>query len=332
MNVWVLHNRVSPRADPDEADVLVQAAAVAAALRANGHEVEVVDADLDLQSLSGHLTDARPDAVFNLVEGLGGHGRLIHVVPSLLDAHGVPAAGCPTEAIFLTSQKLLAKGLLRRADLPTPDWLTPPAETQGLARGCAQDADGKWIVKSIWEDASLGMDDTAVVDGSQEARTLLAARAGRPGAPWFAEAYVEGREFNLGLLEGPAGMQVLPAAEMLCEDFPPGKPRIVGYDAKWRPESFEYTHTVRRFELPAADAPLLARLAGLAQDCWRLFGLRGWARVDFRVDGLGQPWILEVNANPCLAPDAGFAAALDRAALPFESAIARILEAATAGR
>ena len=67
MNVWVLHNRVSPRADPDEADVLVQAAAVAAALRANGHEVEVVDADLDLQSLSGHLTDARPDAVFNLV-------------------------------------------------------------------------------------------------------------------------------------------------------------------------------------------------------------------------------------------------------------------------
>ena len=69
-------------------------------------------------------------------------------------------------------------------------------------------------------------------------------------------------------------------------------------------------HTVRSFELPAADAPLLSRLERLAQDCWTLLGLRGWARVDVRVDESGRPWVLEINANPCLAPDAGFAAAL----------------------
>jgi D-alanine-D-alanine ligase len=311
--------------------VRVQAAAVAAALQARGHQVAQVAADLDLADLGQRLAADRPDAVFNLVESLAGHGRLIHLVPSLLDACGVPLAGCPTEAIFLTSHKLLAKGLLRRAGLPTPDWLAAPGEASGLARGGGRCTAEQWIVKSVWEDASLGLDDSAVVDGLAAARALLATRATQPGAPWFAEAFIDGREFNLALLEGPAGIEVLPAAEMLFEDFPPDKPRIVGYDAKWRSDSFEYMHTVRRFDLPAGDGPLLAHLGRLAEACWQLCGLRGWARVDLRVDTHGRPWILEINANPCLAPDAGFAAALARAAIPFETAIARILEAAMTG-
>ena len=90
-------------------------------------------------------------------------------------------------------------------------------------------------------------------------------------------------------------------------------------------DSFEYQHTRRRFDLPAADRPLLERLEDLAMRCWHLFGLRGYARVDFRVDAAGDPWVLEVNANPCLAPDAGFAAAAQRAAVPYERAIERIL-------
>ena len=74
------------------------------------------------------------------------------------------------------------------------------------------------------------------------------------------------------------------------------------------------------------DQPLLERLSRLAREAWCLFGLGGYARVDFRVDDAGQPWILEINANPCLSPDAGFAAALTRASIPFPQAIARILQ------
>ena len=70
----------------------------------------------------------------------------------------------------------------------------------------------------------------------------------------------------------------------------------------------------------------LARLGDLAHQCWMLFNLRGWARVDFRVDAAGEPWILEVSANPCISPDAGFAAALERASIPFEEGVRRILE------
>ena len=83
---------------------------------------------------------------------------------------------------------------------------------------------------------------------------------------------------------------------------------------------------MRRFDFATADAQLLAELERLAAACWRGFGLAGYARVDFRVDGDGRPWILEANSNPCLAPDAGFAATLGRAGLSYEDGIARIVD------
>lgn len=333
MRIVILHNRVPADAAPDEMDVLVQVEAVGEALIALGHTVEPWGCDLDLESLAFSLSGATPDLVFNLVEGLDGHGRLIHLAPGVLEALRVPLAGCPAEAIFLTSHKVLAKGLLRQAGLPTPDWLG-----DGLADAAADPGDGsreggadggRWIVKSVWEDASLGMDDSAVVTGGPgDVRAELARREGRPGSPWFAEAFVEGREFNLGLLDSPGGPVVLPPAEITFDGFPEGKPRIVGYAAKWHEDSFEYRHTVRRFDLPDSDGDLVAELQRLALACWRLFRLRGWARVDFRVDAQGRPFVLEVNANPCLSPDAGFAAALERAGIPFAEAVGRIVGAA----
>ncbi len=326
MRVAILHNAVAPHAAPDEQDVLVQVAAVAQALRDLGHEAGAFGCDLDLGSVASYLDRERPDVVFNLVESLGGHGRLIHLVPDLLEARRQRYAGCPAAAIYLTSHKLLAKQRLRDAGLPTPQWFTASDVDPGV-----DDADTRWIVKSLWEDASLGMDDTAVVAGTGAARALLAARADRPGAPWFAERYIEGREFNLSLLAGPHGVEVLPIAEIVFADFPAQKPRIVGYAAKWDEGSFEYTHTVRRFPEDPAEMPLMARLSDLARACWRLWGLRGWARVDLRVDADGNPWILEANANACLSPDAGYAAAAARAGLAYREIIARIVAHAASG-
>ncbi len=83
--------------------------------------------------------------------------------------------------------------------------------------------------------------------------------------------------------------------------------------------SFEYVNTPRSFDFPGTDCDLLEQLGTLAGDCWQLFALGGYARVDFRVDTAGKPWILEINANPCLSPDAGFAAALAQASIPWET-------------
>jgi len=324
VRVAILHTAVSDDATADERDVLVQAEAVGAALTALGHEAPRLPCSLDLASMKRQLRELRPDVVFNLVESLEGAERLWSLVPFLLDSLDIPYTGSPAEALNVTGSKLLAKERLRTAGLPTPAWAVLSRRQPGHA-----DLAPPYIIKAVWEHASFGPGDDAVVPegDSRPVRERLREWAARWGRPCFAEQYIEGREFNLSLLGGCSGSpQVLPPAEIDFSAFPADKPHLVGYRAKWDADSFEYHHTPRRFDFPDADRPLLDRLVGLARDCWHLFGLRGHVRVDFRIDREGRPWVLEINANPCLSPDAGFAAALERAGIPFEQAIRRILD------
>ncbi|MEJ2245723.1 MAG: D-alanine--D-alanine ligase [Acidobacteriota bacterium] len=152
--------------------------------------------------------------------------------------------------------------------------------------------------------------------------------AGVPTPDWMDGDGLNGSDgsFELSLLARDDGVQVLPAAEILFEAFPPDKPRIVGYDAKWETGSFEYWNTPRNFDFPASQATLIERLGDISRRCWDIFNLRGYARIDFRIDRDSNPWVIEINANPCISPDAGFVAASDRAGISYDSMIERILQ------
>ena len=125
----------------------------------------------------------------------------------------------------------------------------------------------------------------------------------------FIEEYIDGREFNISLIGTSNAPLILPYAEIKFLNFPPEKSKIVGYDAKWDKNSFEYQNTVRSFEFNKTDQSLLDNLKYLALKCWEVFRIDGYARVDFRVDSKGIPYILEINVNPCISPDSGFFAA-----------------------
>ncbi|MCB1807899.1 MAG: D-alanine--D-alanine ligase [Candidatus Competibacteraceae bacterium] len=320
--VVILYGAVPANAPADEQDVLVEVATVEQALISLGYPVQRLALTLDLAAARRQLLELRPRLVFNLVESLAGSGQYIHCAPALLDELGLPYTGAPLNATFLSSNKLLAKQWLQQAGIATPPWLTPASLAQAVPET------GPWFVKSVWEHASIGLDDNSLVATANALSARLAERQARYGGSWFAERYIDGREFNLALLEGPQGMTLLPPAEIVFHDYPPGKPRIVGYAAKWDEHSFEFQNTPRRFDFAAADQPLLRQLNELAQRCSALFGLRGYARVDFRVDAHNQPWVLEINTNPCLSPDAGFAAALAQAGLSLRAAVAHIVTAA----
>jgi len=315
----ILHGAAADR--PDEADTIVTAEAIAASLQRLGYDTEILWVGLDL-SILRDIAAADPALVFNLVEALDGDCALAQIVPATFDHLGLPYTGSPTAAHHLAMTKSAAKRLLASARLPTPKW---SLDGRGFA------ANQTVIVKSQTEHASLGLDAGSVVPASQ-ARAEIAARERRFGGQFFAEAYVDGREFNLSILETAEGPRVLPVAEILFVDFPPDRPRIVDYEAKWEAGAFAYHHTPRSFDFPPGDSALVAELSDLALRTWRLFGLGGYARVDFRVDAAGRPTILEVNVNPCLAPDAGFVAAAERAGLGYDAIIGSIVTAAKGRR
>ena len=310
----VVHAATESR--PDEVDTLVAANAVAGALGSLGYATEIVALAPDLSQLDA-LPARRPLLVFNLVDAVNGDGRLAPFVPARLDALGLPYTGCSASAWLETLSKISTKLKLAHAGLPTPSWSED---------GSGLESEARVIVKPIWEHGSLGLDDASVLRGADAARAIT-ERNLRWKTEHFAESFLDGREFNLSLLDGPSGPIVLPVAEIVFEGFSGRAPKIVGYDAKWTPDSEAYIGTPRRFGLEAEDPAIAAKLKGLALACWHLFALSGYARVDFRLDGEGKPSILEVNMNPCLSPDAGFAAAAGQAGLSYQAMIGQIVEA-----
>lgn len=317
LNLLVLHEQIGPDRRADELDTLAQAEQVATVLRQAGNRVSIMQTGLDLDVTLSAVKEHRPDCVFNLVESLGGDGRMIHFVPALLGTAGIPFTGSSGEAIFLSSQKQLAKRWMRLNGIPAPAC---------MAGGEAGPGGGRWIVKSRWEHASFGMDDGCVVNGAEAAQARIASCTGQHGGEWFAEQFVDGREFNVSILEIDGQPHVLPIAEIGFAGFPPDKPKIVGYAAKWDVDAPEYHATPRGF--PVLNAGLGNILSLLALKCWHSFGLSGYARVDFRVDAQGAPWVLEVNANPCLSDDAGFAAAAGQDGMTHARLIDHVVAAA----
>ena len=174
------------------------------------------------------------------------------------------------------------------------------------------------MVRSAWAPNS-------VVLGADASRSI-AERTLHWNTEHFAEGYIDGREFASAMMEGPDGVELLPIRETVFQGFDDGQPLITDYDAKWTPGSQPFVGTPRRFGLEQEEPELAAELNRLALACWDLFRLDGYARVDFRVDPSGAPFILEVNMNPCLSSDAGFAASALEAGIAYDEMIARIVE------
>lgn len=319
MKVLVLYSDVAPDAPPEEQDTLLAADAVGAALVRKGFAVSSAAFAKEPDRFAAVLEAAAPDVVFNLVEGIDGLGGLAPECPRRLAALGYRFTGALAPAMDLTNDKPATKAQLRQAGLVTPGWSVGPA-WQGLDRG-------RWIVKSALEDASLGLDDACVVDG-RDVPVRAEACTRRWGGDWFAEQYIEGREFNIALLQERGAARILPMAEMRFENWPAGKPRIVGYDAKWDEGSVASRQTVRHFGVEQEEPRLAADLRDACMQVWDLFDLSGFVRVDFRVTDAGTPLILEINTNPCISPDAGFAAAAAQAGMAYDDVIAAIVRAA----
>ncbi len=305
----ILHNPVNNSSKEDELDVLNQAIFVETALEKLGYSFERTVFDLNTNNLITLIKKSKASFVFNLVETINESGRLSFAAPAMLELFKVPFTGSDAAAIFMTTDKIVCKTILSFNKVDTPFWAKYLEEV---------DPERYYIIKPISEDGSVGIDDALVVHG----KGIKEIPKG-----YFAEEYIHGREFNISIIGGKKEYQVMPPAEMcFLSEYYETKPRILGYKAKWDETSMEYQNTTRSFRFNESDAELIAELKEIAGKCWEIFGLCGYARVDLRVGTDNKPKVIEINANPCIAPDSGFVAACSEVGLTNINIVKRIID------
>jgi D-alanine-D-alanine ligase len=326
MRILLLYNEPTLSEDHPEADsereILDTAEVVEETLRAEGYEIERLGVNEDLSPLLACLRHRRPDVVFNLFEGFANLGESEAHLAGLLEWHRIPFTGCPSSALCLARHKHLAKTLFRGAGLATPDFFL-------AGELPIRDCPLTWpvIVKPSGEDASIGLDQGSVVSDLKTLSERVAFLRTAYGPAVLVEEYIAGRELNVGLIEAP-DLRVLPASEILFTPNRPGRWPIVTFDAKWVPDSSDYESTPPKY--PADVSPdLAAKLDDMARRAFRLLGCRDYARADFRVRH-DQPYLLELNPNPCFAPEAGLAGGLASAGLSHREFTLQLVRQAAA--
>jgi D-alanine-D-alanine ligase len=311
----IIYNEPRQGALADELDVLDQVDHIEKHLVELGISVYRKGITEKFMSEVEELLKEKPDFVFNLVESINNKGELIYFVPALLSLHSIPYSGISFEAIFLTTNKTICSKMMKTAGINNPGSYLP-SQLNTLIPG------RKYIVKPIWEDGSLGITDKSVFECKPGFEEKL---AGLDDAHWFIEDFIDGREFNISVLAGKEGPEVLPPAEIVFVNYGNDRPRIIDFKAKWEMESFEYINTVREFPGSQLSDKLLANLRDAALSCWNLFNLKGYARVDVRTDDAGNVFVIEINGNPCISPDGGFVAATREAGYAFTEVLQRII-------
>jgi D-alanine-D-alanine ligase len=300
-----------------EEHILSTVGDVVQALREKGHKVETAALRRDPRRFLDFARRFRPDAVFNLCEGVGGVATMEMNAAALFELRRFRYTGNRSLALGICQEKPLAKRLLRAARIDTPDFATvPPGDT------LEEHFDLPAIVKPARSDGSLGITARSVVKSMQALRQRVQYVHRRFEQAALVEKFIAGREFQVSLV-GNAEPRILGVAELSYAGLPKHVPRICSYSAKWRPLTSYYRHTN-----PVLPARLREhaqrRVETAALRAFHLLGLRGYARVDFRMRR-DRPQVIDVNPNPDISADAGIARAARHAGLTYADLIDRVV-------
>jgi D-alanine-D-alanine ligase len=273
-------------------------------LKEGGCRIDTLGISRDMTNLATHLRRGRPDVVFNLFEGFADEGGTEATIAGLLEWYRVPFTGCPQHTLSLARNKPLTSYLLSGAGLPTPEFFAIDDRTSPRENSLGWPV----IVKPATQDGSVGIDQTSVCTDQVQLNDRVEYLLDQYGPPVMVQEFIQGREFNVALIEA-GKLQALPISEILFTETEPGYWPIITYDAKWKPGSREFEATP-----PAYQADITQRLADklsrLSKKAFRVLGCQDYARIDFRVKPNGRPYILEVNPNPDFDPQAGLAGGL----------------------
>jgi D-alanine-D-alanine ligase len=310
----------------DDADKLTQT--MVSSLQEVGHPVAVAEFWKEVKSA---IRKFNPNEwiIFNWCEGIedeiGGDAR----VCAALDELGYTYTGNPPHTLKLSVQKGRVKKVLQRWGIPTPQG----REFKSADEVTADVWDKAWfpaIIKPVSQHCSVAVTRDAVVHNLAQLRERIEYVIETVKEPALAERFIAGREINVGIW-GNGRPRMLPLREIDFSAIKNPLHQMVTWDSKWVPDSPEWNSMPVNMH-PVVSDTLRTRIEAASLKTYRMFECRDYARVDLRIDADEQPWVVDVNPNPDITSDGGFAGACKMAGYSYGEAISNIVSMAVARR
>lgn len=293
---------------------------VVTSLRGMGHEVRPLGVQDELTPIRAAITEFEPHIVFNLLEEFHGLVEFDQHVVSYLELLQVRYTGCNPRGLILARDKGLSKKLLVYHRIRVPRFAVfSRGRTARKLRGFGFPV----IVKSLTEEASLGISQASIVDDEERLAERVRFVHESVGTDAIVEEFIEGREFYACLL-GNGRLTVLPLWELVFENMPRGSAAIATARVK---HNLEYQRKRGILQQPAHDLPdaLADQITRTSRRIYRILALDGYARIDYRLSAQGELYFLEANPNPEIAASEEFASAANAAGLTYPELLQRIL-------
>ena len=284
------------------------------------HDVRVLGVKDDLGTIRQANDDFKPHIAFNLLEAFHEVGTFDQNVVSYLELLRLSYTGCNPRGMFLARDKALSKKLMQYHRLPVPDFLMIP---RGRKPRLPRKLTFPLIVKSLTQEASIGISQASVVEDEAKLRERVQFIHESISTDAIVEQYVEGRELYCGVL-GNQRAQVLPVWEMTFAKMPENQHRIATERVKWNAK-YQQKFGIDTSEAKGLPDGIAERVQHISKRVFKVLELSGYARVDLRLDAQGQVHVLEANPNPQIARTEDFAESAKHAGMTYAALLQRIL-------
>ncbi len=293
---------------------------VLAGLEHLGHDVRPLGVSSDLGVMRDAIVEWKPDIAFNLLEEFHGISVYDQHVISYLELMRQPYTGCNPRGLMLAHDKALSKKIMAYHRILTPKFVVVPL---GSTVKLPHQLSYPLVVKSLTEEASLGIAQASIVTSEARLKERVAFVHEQLKTDVIVEQYIEGRELYVSIL-GSLRLQTLPIWEMLFTKMPEQIPHIATAKVKW---DFKYQKKHGIITQAAKDLPPGAetQIARLCKRVYRVLNQSGYSRIDLRMTAEGQVYVLEANPNPNLAYGEDFAESAEACGIKYEPLLQRIL-------
>jgi D-alanine-D-alanine ligase len=293
---------------------------VVSTLRKLGHDVKPLGVKSDLGVLRSAIEDWKPHIAFNLLEEFDGMAVYDQNVVSYLELLHVPYTGCNPRGLMLARDKVLSKKLFSFHRIPFPEFMVVP---QGRMVKRPKWLSFPLIVKSVTEEASLGISQASIVQDDDKLKERVEFIHASVGTGALIERYIEGREFYVGVM-GNGHVHVLPVWELMMDKLPDDARRIATERVKWN-RTYQTKYGIRSEEARNLLEGKAEEIQHLAKRVYRTLGLSGYARIDVRMDAGGNVYVLEANPNPQIAHDEDFSDSAEKAGYTYKDLLQELL-------